>query len=239
MNVLSIGNSFSQDAQRYLHEIARACGDDVRTVNLYIGGCPLDLHYDNMKQDARAYEIQCDGHDTGFYTSIKEALMSRKWDVVTLQQVSTKSPYIETYSPYITELADYVRSILPEAKIFIHQTWSYEEGSEALAGTGFSSSLDMQREITLAYTKAAELIFADGIIPSGEVLGILRREHRVHRDPIHASAGLGRYAIALTWYSVLLQKRLDKAPDILLDEAVSNDERDCVLDAVNEVLAKY
>ena len=26
MNVLSIGNSFSQDAQRYLHSIARADG---------------------------------------------------------------------------------------------------------------------------------------------------------------------------------------------------------------------
>ena len=29
MNVLSIGNSFSQDAQRYLHQIAAADGYDV------------------------------------------------------------------------------------------------------------------------------------------------------------------------------------------------------------------
>ena len=47
MNILSIGNSFSQDAQRYLHRIAKADGCTLNTFNLYIGGCPLSLHYRN------------------------------------------------------------------------------------------------------------------------------------------------------------------------------------------------
>jgi len=34
MNILSIGNSFSQDAQRYLHQIARADKTDLKCVNL-------------------------------------------------------------------------------------------------------------------------------------------------------------------------------------------------------------
>ncbi|MBQ7726439.1 MAG: DUF4886 domain-containing protein, partial [Clostridia bacterium] len=42
MKVLSIGNSFSQDAQRYLHGIARADHTEMRAVNLYIGGCSLE-----------------------------------------------------------------------------------------------------------------------------------------------------------------------------------------------------
>jgi len=29
MNILSIGNSFSQDAQRWLHDIAKSNGDDI------------------------------------------------------------------------------------------------------------------------------------------------------------------------------------------------------------------
>ena len=41
MNILSIGNSFSQDAQRYLHDIAKADGVVLSAFNLYIGGCPL------------------------------------------------------------------------------------------------------------------------------------------------------------------------------------------------------
>ena len=48
MKILSIGNSFSQDAQRYLHRLAKNEGVDMKTVNLYIGGCPLRSHYLNI-----------------------------------------------------------------------------------------------------------------------------------------------------------------------------------------------
>ena len=41
MKVLAIGNSFSNDAMRYLHGIAKADVVDMKTVNLFIGGCPL------------------------------------------------------------------------------------------------------------------------------------------------------------------------------------------------------
>ena len=59
MNILAIGNSFSEDATRYLHNIARADGERINVVNLYIGGCTLDRHYRNMLSGARAYELQC------------------------------------------------------------------------------------------------------------------------------------------------------------------------------------
>ena len=41
MKILSIGNSFSEDAQRYLKLIAGANGRELTCVNLYIGGCSL------------------------------------------------------------------------------------------------------------------------------------------------------------------------------------------------------
>lgn len=44
MNILAIGNSFSQDATRYLHGIARSMGKKWNTANLYIGGCSIDRH---------------------------------------------------------------------------------------------------------------------------------------------------------------------------------------------------
>ena len=52
MKVLAIGNSFSNDAMRYLHGIAKADGVDMKTVNLFIGGCPLSRHYANIHNDA-------------------------------------------------------------------------------------------------------------------------------------------------------------------------------------------
>ncbi len=47
MNVLSIENSFSRDAQRYIHGIVRSDGEKINVFNLYIGGCALSGHYRN------------------------------------------------------------------------------------------------------------------------------------------------------------------------------------------------
>ena len=54
------------------------------------------------------------------------------WDVVTIQQVSGKSPYYETYQPYLNKIVEYVRLCVPKAKIAIHQTWAYEQDSHRL-----------------------------------------------------------------------------------------------------------
>ena len=122
MNILSIGNSFSQDAQRYLHRIAKADGFVLYTFNLYIGGCSLSLHYRNMISDEKAYTLEMNGESTGFKVSLKDALLNRDWDVITIQQVSDKSPYYETYQPYLGEIVEYVRLYAPKAKIAMHQT---------------------------------------------------------------------------------------------------------------------
>lgn len=42
MKLLSIGNSFSTDAQRWLRDLAAAEGHDLYCVNLYIPGCSLE-----------------------------------------------------------------------------------------------------------------------------------------------------------------------------------------------------
>ena len=54
IKILAIGNSFSQDATRYLHQFASAAGIDTKVVNLYIGGCPLERHWKNIENDEKA-----------------------------------------------------------------------------------------------------------------------------------------------------------------------------------------
>ena len=44
VKILAIGNSFSQDATRYMKEIAQSMGLEMLVVNLYIGGCSLEQH---------------------------------------------------------------------------------------------------------------------------------------------------------------------------------------------------
>ncbi len=206
MNILSIGNSFSQDAQRYLHRIAKADGFSLNTFNLYIGGCPLSLHYRNMLSEQRAYTLEMNGKSTGFKVSLHEALLNRDWDVVTVQQVSNQSPCYETYQPYLDKIVEYVRLCVPKAKIAIHQTWAYEQNSHRLnVELGYNNHIDMFADIDSAYEKAFKAVNADLIIPSGEVFQKLIASgiKKVHRDTFHASLGLGRYALGLLWYSIL------------------------------------
>ena len=84
MNILSIGNSFSEDATRYLHRIAKRGEAEINNVNLYIGGCSLERHARNMHSEKPSYEIQYNGENTGFYISLKDALLNRHWDYATL-----------------------------------------------------------------------------------------------------------------------------------------------------------
>lgn len=206
MRVLAIGNSFSQDATRYLHNIARADGVKLDVANLYIGGCPLDKHYRNMLSGRDVYDLQYNGHATGFPVSMEDALLNRAWDVVTLQQASYNSCKKNTFDPYITELADYVRQCQPQAKVVIHQTWAYEDGSQKLLEVAkYDTAANMFRDIKEAYDIAAKTIEADGIIPAGQLFMDLLGKGipSVQRDTFHASYGLGRYALGLLWYRML------------------------------------
>ena len=64
-----------------------------------------------------------------------------------MQQVSREAPFFDTYIPYLEKLAEYVRLYASKAKIFLHQTWAYEQGSERLRELGFSDQHEMLEKI--------------------------------------------------------------------------------------------
>lgn len=208
MKILSVGNSFSQDAQRYLKKIADANNTDIKSVNLYIGGCTLKRHYLNMLDDEKAYSFEFNGENTGICVSAKDALKSDNWDIVTIQQASHESADFDNYIPYIDFAAEYIRKYSPKSKLFIHQTWGYETGSERIASVGFDSTEQMFSAVSAAYRTAYERIKADGIIKSGDAMCEYYKKapRKVYRDTFHASYGTGRYLLALVWYKTLFAK---------------------------------
>lgn len=226
MQILAIGNSFSTDATRYLHAIARAGGVPLQVTNLYIGGCSLERHFRNMHSDARAYDLQCNGHSTGFSVSLSEALLNRPWDVITLQQCSPQCFIEDSYSPYIEELAQYVRRLCPKARIVVHQTWAYEAGSEKLLSKGFTKPEEMLAGAVQAYAAAAAKIGADGIIPAGELFGNMCAAGvpKIHRDTFHVKYGIGRYALGLLWYRMLTGRTVADNPFSDFDEPIPEEE---------------
>ena len=238
INVLSIGNSFSQDAQRYLHELAKSEGVNIQSVNLMIGGCSLELHFRNMYGDKHSYTIEANGHNvTGFNTSIEEALLARNWDYVTLQQVSLFSYDYYTYMPYMECIAQCVRELCPKAKLLIHETWGYESCSERIRANGFETFDEMFARIKENYARAAKEIDADGILPSGSALlnALNAGVDKIHRDTFHASLGLGRFILALVWYKYMTGNSIDNVSFNNFDEPVSEEEYKIAIDSVNKV----
>ncbi len=241
MKVLAIGNSFSQDAMRYLHRLAKANGEDIKTVNLYIGGCSLERHYFNILENAKDYSFEFNGEPTGIKVTIKEALMSDKWDYITVQQQSSAATDYKTYQPYLDALVEYIKKYRPHSKILVHQTWAYEDGSKLLENIGrYDAASEMFADVKKSYEKAVSAINADGLIPSGEVLAKLIENgiEKVHRDGYHAKLGVGRYALALTWFAYLTGKDPKSTVFNEFDEEVSEEEIEIIKNSVSEVLGK-
>lgn len=225
LKILAIGNSFTQDPLRYLHDVAKERGVNIKCVNLVIGGCSLERHYRNMMSGANIYALELNGEPTGFSVSLSQALGSDCFDIVTLQQASHFSYLPETYDPYIEKLAEYVRAFQPHAKLYIQKTWGYEDGSARLRDHGFATHTDMYLAATAAYDNAAQKIGADGTVPSGLGMKLgVDAGLKIHRDTFHASLGIGRYLLSLVWLETLTGLSAAEDSYSLFDEPVSDED---------------
>ncbi len=214
MKILAIGNSFSQDATAYMDNIVHSLGrDDILAANLYIPGCPLTKHAENLKTDAMEYEYQIGGKRL-YMTSIHAALMSNDWDIITMQQVSGDSGLYETFHPYIDELYAEVKRLCPNAKVLLHRTWAYEENS----GHSRFADYDRDREkmdamIEEAYQKISADLGGLDIIPAGNVVTAIKKNMpefdlekggaSLYRDRFHMGVCYGRYAVGCVWLKKL------------------------------------
>jgi hypothetical protein len=189
-----------------------------------------------MISEEKAYELEYNGHKTGFFVSLKEALLAREWDYVVLNQTSLLSTNYETFQPYLSELSAYVKKMVPHAKQYVHQTWAYEEGSSKLASMGFDTRKDMYNALHEVYARAAADISADGIIPSGTLFQRLIEKGitDLHRDHWHATKGIGRYALALLWYRTIMGEDVLNNGFSDLDTPVDEETMRIIRETVNE-----
>lgn len=218
MKILSIGNSFSQDAHKWLHEIASNHGMELETANLYIGGCSLQTHWENLVNDNAHYELEWNGGAAERLIRISEAFTLRDWDIVTVQQVSNLSGMPDSYEPYLSQLADAVHQALPQAKLCFHQTWAYETDSSHGGFVSYNCDQRLMYRRILETTRAAAERIHAAVIPAGTVIQHVR-EHipafaygngglSLCRDGFHLSWDYGRYLAAAVWFRTLTGKPL-------------------------------
>ncbi len=212
LRILAIGNSFSQDATARLRPLCAAGGRPVEAVNLYIGGCELKRHWENMQADRDDYEIQIDGLSTGQKTSIRAALGSGDWDVVTLQQASHDSGRPETYFPYLALLSEQVGRLCPGARQWLHETWAYETTSTHPGFAHYNrDQAVMYAALKGCYEDAARRLGLP-MLPCGDVIQRLRATPTFDfaaggpslcRDGFHLELCYARFAAAAVWYEML------------------------------------
>lgn len=219
LKILSLGNSFSMNAQHHLGDIAAADGFPLLLGNLVIGGCSLQTHYENLVSGEKKYAYYKTGQECR-YESIDVAVNEEDWDIVTLQQASHFSGKSESYYPYLLEIAAYIRKQLPKVEIVMHQTWAYEIDSGHGCFDWYDrDQIKMYQALKSAYAEAAKKLGGVRIIPCGDVIQALRetptfdyshggKSLNLKSDGFHLQEAYGQYAAAAAWYETLCGKSI-------------------------------
>lgn len=231
MKILSIGNSFSDDAHAYLYDLAKQRNIDLKLVNLVIGGCSLQRHWENIESNKADYGLCINGKEWAEErVSANDTIKSQEFDIVTIQQVSHFSGMYETYQPYLDNLAAFVRENQPKAQLYFQKTWAYEIDSDHSEFYLYDKD---QRKMYDALCKATDI--ASGavnakLIKSGDVIQTMREKlpffdyknggESLCRDGFHMSLTYGRFAVALTWLTTLTGKKAEPLPFMELDNGI-------------------
>ena len=181
LRLFLIGNSFSQNATRYLPQLASEGRHPLKIGRAELGGCSLQRHW----EIAEAAEKNPDDPKGKAYggKSLRQLLSAGTWDVVTIQQNSMNSGDVTTYSPYAKKLFDLIKSIQPKARIVMHQTWAYRTDSKQFTqiaqGQHAKSAKEMWEKSRAAYhTISKQLGIA--LIPVGDAFW------KINSDPATA-----------------------------------------------------
>lgn len=220
LKILTIGNSFSDDATGYLYDIATSAGiEKVKLGNLYIGGCSLETHLNNAANDSPAYEYRVCNSDTKgvwkttTYTKMGDAIDSENWDFITFQQASGFSGVKNSYEP-LSALEDYVRMHNETAKFGWHMTWAYQQNSDHPDFSRYGNDQITMYNAIVSAVKEKVLVEEriKFLVPSGTAIQNARTSvygDKFTRDGYHLTYDFGRYIAGLTLFSAITDVPVD------------------------------
>lgn len=179
VRLLTVGNSFSHNATHYLGDLAKADGDTLVLREDIVGGASMELHWSKAQAFEKNPKDKLGRYSNG--KSLKEELLSDRWDVVTIQQASILSHNIETYRPFANQLKGYIKTHAPDATLMLHKTWEYRVDDPRFSvkepKTGEPKTQEeMYQGLTNAYATIAKELGVT-LIPVGDAF------HVANRDP--------------------------------------------------------
>ncbi len=246
ISILAVGNSFSVNAMQYLWEILDSAGfEEVVLGNLFIGGCSLEQHWSNLFHNKPVYTYYY--NDSGQWktsnaATAEQALQSRQWDIVTLQQASHFSGQPDSYET-LERIQGAVKSYQPDAKLYWHMTWAYHPDTSNANFVNYAKDqMTMYNAIVDAVKqKIHPNALFEGVIPAGTAIQNMRNcaigDNMTIPDGFHLN-NLGCYAVGLAWYAQLTGlpvERISYVPKgVSMIEEYLTDIRQAVTDAVEK-----
>ena len=234
LRVLSIGNSFSIDANLILPQVVVDAGVPRDNFVLYAtiyAGASLE-YWDNMyTTDTPLPYLHYMGgkllrlEDKEW--TLRTLLQSQPWDVVVIQQASALSTNHKSFQPYMNRMIEYIRQDCPNKHVRIgwQLTWSYPQ--TATSGPVYEEGW---RKIAMIANQKCHDAGIDFIIPSGTAIQNARttelgeNSNGITRDGLHLSFGVGVYIAAMTWYESIFRPIYGKS---IIGVPVSKAIKDC------------
>ncbi|MDD3153673.1 MAG: DUF4886 domain-containing protein [Victivallaceae bacterium] len=173
--VFTIGNSFAASVFRYLPEVAASAKCKILLRGVNPGGCSMKRHCAYLEAEEKTPGVAKYGK-----RSLREHLTSQKWDVVTIQQVSSQSWDAKSFQPYAQILYDYVKKYAPQAEVMLQQTWAYRVDDPRINGSKKGWGFDQQGmhdRLSRNYDDIGRTLKIRQI-PTGDAIALARKEQK-------------------------------------------------------------
>ncbi|MDD5350321.1 MAG: DUF4886 domain-containing protein [Chthoniobacteraceae bacterium] len=218
VKILTIGNSFADNAMTFLPKLAEAGGKKLTYFRANLGGHSLAQHAGYMQafeadpNDPKGRPYKKNPADPSVKISLREALESNNWDYVTIQQVSGQSFQPETFQPYANTLIAYIHKYAPHAEILIHETWAYPDDYYEKFKAEKLDRPTMHARVKAAYQKLSDETGLR-ILPVGDAFQAVATSANPINLTIpgdkHANAN-GQYLGGAVFYEMIFRDNVEK-----------------------------
>ncbi|MBR5156853.1 MAG: hypothetical protein IKW59_03695 [Clostridia bacterium] len=159
LDVLLIGSSISEDAGRYMHQVAAADNFDLNVTVKGIGGSNFTHHAANVRAELAGRTIEeaieqnadngnkltywtyVNGEYLGGHQRLIDALQEKQYDVVSLNQAAYHDPDVQEDITFLTET---IRQYQPNAEIVFYQTWAPYNSSTSQRSYYYTNTVEPQ-----------------------------------------------------------------------------------------------
>ena len=220
LKILGIGNSFTDDAMKYLPDLLSSAGiNHVTLGKMAIAGASLSRHLQAYAQNTADYKYvkSVAGANVWSQSVMKtfiEGVSDENWDIIIIQQVSGDAGIYSTYQPHLNDLINLIRNNSANTDVTLgwQMAWAYATNSTHSSFPKYNSDqMQMYQSIVDAVKTMLEMTTGiDVIVPSATAIQNLRGTSvnnpplDLTRDGFHADYGAGRYTLACTWYEALI-----------------------------------